>query len=209
MLILGTPMALLYCGMPLPFLWLGLAAGTLAAIFFNIEKIKRFKGAGIEAEMRDVVNKAYMTVDSLKTIAKPLLFAAIENIAYANRWGGMGVRQKHIFINELEKAAKELSLDDTDLESTLEKFYRLHTWDHFSNFVNTVSQLKNIDMAIVKALRSRTNYNTFDFPTKREILDILGAYKENLSANGDEFLDDYLYYLKNKQLRRPEASQND
>ena len=203
-LILGPPMAFGILEKPME-MRIAVVVGAIAAAFFNIDKFKRFKGAGFEAELKEAVDKAYATLDSLKELAKPLILATTDILTSAGRWGGMDAHQKHVFMKDLEQTARSLSLRDKELEDAKEKFYRFHTWDHLNHFIRKASEAKNIDNATRQRLSARINYHSHDFPTKKELFDILGSRADDLSENVAEALNDYLYYVENKMLRRPET----
>lgn len=203
-LILGPPMTFGFLGKPKE-MGISVLAGAVAAAFLNIDKFKRFKGAGFEAEMKEVVDKADATVNSLRELVKPLILATIDILTSAGRWGGMETPQKHKLMADLEKTAHSISLKDRELEDARDKFFQFHTWDHFDYFIRKASAAKNIDNEIKKKLFEKVKYHSSDFPTKGEILAILGSCANILPEDATEALSDYLYYIKNRKLRRPEA----
>jgi hypothetical protein len=64
---------------------LALIAGAIAAAFLNLEKFERFKGAGFEAEMRHVVKEAHVTIEALRSVARPLIATTLRLLTVGNR----------------------------------------------------------------------------------------------------------------------------
>lgn len=181
---------------------LGIVAGAIAAAFLNLDRIERFKGAGFEAEMKKVVAEAYATIENLKDLAKPLILSTLNILTFSGRWGGMDPYQKHELAENLERIAKSLSLQDNDFESAMEVFHRYHTWDHYTQFIDAVSKEKDIDDSAKDRLAALRNYESTDYPSKELIDWTLGRAAETVSPETKEILEDYLYYLKERRLRR-------
>ncbi|MGE5588603.1 MAG: hypothetical protein ACM3ZO_10400 [Clostridia bacterium] len=181
---------------------LAIVAGAIAAAFLNLDRIEHFKGAGFEAEMKRVVEKAYATIENLKDLARPLILSTLDILTSSGRWGGMDLHQKHELAKGLERVARSLTLHDKDLESARETFYRYHVWDHYTEFTNAVSKEKDVDDSVKNRLAALRNYESLDYPSKELIVRTLGYAAEAVSPETKETLADYLYYLKERHLRR-------
>src|SRR5688572_24537628 len=57
------------------------AAVGLALAFANLDKIKSFKGAGFEAEMKEAVTKAYAAIDQLKDLGLSVSAPIVDELA--------------------------------------------------------------------------------------------------------------------------------
>lgn len=64
-----------------------LMAGSIAAIFWNLEKFKNFKAGGVEAELRQAVEEAHATIKQLREMAIPLIGSGAHLLNSANRLG--------------------------------------------------------------------------------------------------------------------------
>lgn len=179
-----------------------IVAGAIAAAFLNLDRIERFRfrGAGFEAEMKRVVEEAYATIENLKALAKPLVLSTLNILTFSGRWGGMDPHQKHELAEELERVAKSLSLHDKDLESAKEMFYRYHVWDHYTEFIDAIS--KENDDSVKNRLAALRYHESADYPSEELIIRTLGHAAEAVSPETKETLEDYLYYLKERRLRR-------
>ena len=184
---------------------LAVAAGAIAAAFINIDKFEHFKGAGFEAQMKKAVEEAYATIENLREITKPLIVSMVGMLTHANRWSGMEQDQKHKLMDDFERISKALSLNDKELDSVIEIFHRYHTWDHFSVFITALSKENNISKESIKELEQLRDYKTSNFPSKEDIISLLGVPLDDLNLGINEVLEDYLYYRNNHKLRREEA----
>lgn len=183
---------------------LAIVAGAIAAAFLNLDRIERFRfrGAGFKAEMKRVVEEAYATIESLKALAKPLVLSTLNILTFSGRWGGMDLHQTHELAEGLERVAKSLSLHDKDLESAKEMFYRYHVWDHYTEFIDAISKEEDTDDSVKDRLAALRNYESTDYPSEELIVRMLGHAAESVSPETKETLADYLYYLKERRLRR-------
>src|SRR5690606_33997170 len=68
---------------------IALGAWVIASSFLNLDKLQKFKGAGIEVELKQVVKEAQATVDNLKEFNDPLYFFAIKYLTECQTWGGV------------------------------------------------------------------------------------------------------------------------
>jgi hypothetical protein len=61
------------------------AAIFVALVFANLDKFSRFKGAGIEAELRTAVNEAYAAIEQLKELGLSLSSPIVDELAISGR----------------------------------------------------------------------------------------------------------------------------
>ena len=185
---------------------LAIIAGGLAAVFVNIDKIQRVKGAGFEAEMRKAVEETYATREALRQLGKPLLELILHILTMAGRVGGMNPHQKHVFRTELERLGQDLGVaGDQAVRSAHELFFRYHTWDHFDNFASHVHEVQVIPEGTCEKLMIMRKYESSDYPSRDDIEAALGNDADKLRAADKERLEDYIHYREQRNLRRPEA----
>jgi len=192
-------------GMPTE-MGLSIVAGALAAGFLNIDKIELLKGAGFEARMKAEVQKAvdeaYATIEQLKTLGKPTIISLLKIIVYHNRLSGLKCSDEHKLIKDLKELARSMSIDNSpDFTETIDVFYRFRTWDKYSFFVlKALNNLNGNDFHLLRdGLESLNKSNTKDYPSREQIMTVLGDYASKLSSEALKLLDDYLYYVANKE----------
>ncbi|MED4779497.1 hypothetical protein [Brevibacillus choshinensis] len=196
-----------YTGKPAE-MGIAVVASALALTFINMDKFEFFKGAGFEAQLRKVekaTEEAYATIDTLKAVAAPIIAETLHSINYAMRFsaGVAEIQRKLDAKHELDRVAESLGLKYEPLNKEQANFYRLHTWDLYSWAVNHFSKLK-VDHEIIKQLhdvRKEKRY-TDDFPSKEQIVSILQSEYSKLDQEGLDRIEDFLYFAKNKNLRR-------
>jgi hypothetical protein len=206
--------ALLSALLPLgPAVWFGLCskpkemglailAGSIAAAFLNIDKIKSFKGGGCAAEMRELQKakaEAYATIEELRQVTKPVLELGLYTLASYGRVGGMDTAIKHRLRDDILRIAKDVKVsEDAALQSADDLFIRLHTWDHFSAFVESLPQTTKAN------LRSMQNYLSDAYPSRQDIETAL--HGQVLDDSAKALLDDYLYYMRHRHLQGAKSS---
>lgn len=178
-----------------------IVAGSITAAFLNIDKIERFKGAGFEAEMKKAVQEAYATVENLKEMSIPLIVSTLNTIIYSGRWGGLGTNQTHKLKDDMELLVKKLGINDKKVNDTIEDFYRQHTWDMFQYFTSTYLKGRSDINELSKKLNDIYNRESTNYPTQKNLLEVLGIGEKDLQEEEKEKLKDYLYYKQNRKLR--------
>lgn len=189
---------------------IAVVAGAIAAGFVNINEIQSFKGAGFEAKMRKAVDEAYATTEALRGLAKPLIEATMHILTKASRWGGMDENTKHTLRCDLERLAGQMGLAaDASLRQAYDDFYLYHAWDHFHAFARSVGKLETIPTDVRDQLSKLQDYSSSTFPTREQIMKVLGSHQAQLQRPQLERLEDFFHYVRHRVLRRPEALSHD
>lgn len=86
---------------------LAIVAGALGLAFANIDKIHKFKGAGFEAEMKDLVKEGHDVIDSLKelgiALSKPIMLYMAIGDRMASPKDSFKVSTRNQVVSTLEK----------------------------------------------------------------------------------------------------------
>ena len=75
---------------------------SIALFFANLDKFSRFKGGGIEAELRTAVTEAYAAIDQLKELGLSLTSPIVDELAVSGRmlqWDNWGRPLDYWFTN--------------------------------------------------------------------------------------------------------------
>jgi len=208
-LIIGPALLFGFQGKPTE-MGLAIVAGAVASAFLNMDKLQRFKGAGFEAEMKaevkQVVDKVHATLDNLRDVTRPLLISTLETLINQGRFGSINANTKHQLLADVLKTADSLQIcSEEPLIELKERFYRYHTWDHYSLFVNNIDIINKDAEHKLKDFIHRDTYKYSNFPTRELISNILGEELVKLDDKSKNHLEDYLYYLNNHSLRRKDA----
>lgn len=170
-----------------------LAAGVLAAAFINLEKLQKFKGAGIEIELKQAVKEAQATIDNLKEFTDPLFISSIKIFSEGLSWGGIPDNIQHDIVHKIEKIAKE-NKASTDVMQTIEAFYNR----------NLGNAYKRIYDEVIRYRQEKTEHKFWGlmdetagvFPSEKQIREVLSELPD-ISSELDELIKDYLYYKAN------------
>lgn len=176
-------------------------AGSIALAFANIDKIQRFKGAGFEAEMRKAVEEAYATIESLRSIAKPLILSTLSNLIYSGRWGGMNSGKKHSIKREMDQVASSMGIFDDEIRSESQKFFAWHAIDHVNNLKNAIHKAAPLSEEESKTLNAMANRDADLFPSVATLKEFLSKLTLEQQAAGQPYLEDYEYYLEHQEVR--------
>ena len=76
-------------------MWSIVVAGATVLTFANIDKIQRFKIAGIEAEMRKAVQEANATIEQLRSVATTSARATITSLMANNFIAGITLEKNY------------------------------------------------------------------------------------------------------------------
>lgn len=185
-----------------------IVACSIALCFLNLDKIQSFKGAGFEAQMKEAVEQAYATLESLQNLARPLLRTNIANITFAGRWDGIGPEREHQLMKEIEDLVKTLELDnDLEIKGMIKDFYNFNAVDHLNFIVEVMRRALIENDNVIKAFRAMTvrteDYNPPELSYVKNALSELSQEQMNLL---DPYLLDYAHYKKSRTYRRPEAA---
>lgn len=176
---------------------LGIVASFATAAILNLDKIKRFKAGNLEAEMKDAIEKAYVTIDEMKKLARNTVVTLMAILAYEDRFRSIEESTKKELVKQLQKTANDLEFgnDSIILEMRLEML-RFQSYDQFCKFV--ASAYKSLDertvekaTAIREALYKMVNADNIH-PTRDQVIAVLGDY---FNCIGDEANNQLEYYL--------------
>jgi hypothetical protein len=174
-----------------------LAAGTLAAVFLNIDKFENFKGAGIELKIRKAVDEAVATLQLVKEVSEPLFISTIVNLSWSNRLGGYNTEDKVLLMKKIEKIIEENNYLNPEVEKAIDDFYNLVSYDLFNHIKNKVREIhpkndyKLNDLFDLKSSK-RASENEI-----REVLSELEPFNNEL----EELIENYLYFKEHRQLK--------
>ncbi|WP_074905850.1 hypothetical protein [Nitrosomonas communis] len=87
-------------------------AGAISFAFLNIDKIQRFKGAGFEAEMREIVNNANATIEQLRDVATLSSEAILTSLMADNFFDGTTLATRIKLHDQIIESLKKIGASD-------------------------------------------------------------------------------------------------
>ena len=119
---------------------LAISACALYLAFVNIDKFRKFKGAGFEAELKQTIDDANATIAQLKAVAHPLIETNLIILAKANRLPDSPFKKSHEIYDLLLNLQTKLELQDKNLEKAKLTYLNAHAWEMVKNLSHEIDQ---------------------------------------------------------------------
>ncbi|ENM5776423.1 hypothetical protein V4V55_003905 [Vibrio mimicus] len=140
---------------------IAVAASAVFLAFANLDKFSKFKGAGFEAELREVVTEANATIEHLKSVTTPLLITSIDLMTKDGRWSdGDGINKCHDQFDKLVSLESEIGVTDSALDLAKQKYIRIHAWDMISELAKNIERAGEAKFTTLTA--SKVGRHSFD-----------------------------------------------
>jgi len=189
---------------------LSIALGAIGMAFSHIDKIKRFKGASFEAEMKEVVSEAYATIEQMKYLAALIGEFAFTFIQGEGRAGGIEPNIKIDLDIKIVSLLEKIGLSKEQIINAKEHSNRYILHDHVYHIFRVLER-ENINKELTKKLTDELedtmqsivrnkNNSLIDPKELRKYLKQHNAITQNIGI----LLDDLEYFYNNKKLRRPD-----
>lgn len=170
-----------------------LAAGALAAAFLNIDKLQRFKGAGIEFELRKAVEEAQATLENLKEFTDPLYISSIKIMSEGHSYGGVPQDIQHDIVLKIKRIADNNGISE-DVAKAINDFYHYYLNKLYGSLINEVEGYFKPD--VLKKLPLLRDEDKGIFPSEKQVRQVLSELP-HISAKLEEKIKDYGYYKEN------------
>ncbi|MBP1924575.1 hypothetical protein J2Z76_000428 [Sedimentibacter acidaminivorans] len=196
-----SPLLILFPGIILGFMGkptemgLSIASGCLFCVFLNLDKFTKFKGAGFEAELKQTIKEAEVTIEKMRNLMKPIIIFTYNQLTYNDRMGGIPINKINTLFTDINSIVQELSLnDDKSIKQEQEKLIKSTAWGSFSNFYTDLYYTKQTDS--INELQELNNLDTINYPTEAVINNILNKHNTILNTNQSKKLEEYLNYIR-------------
>lgn len=196
LLILGPSLYFGFLGKPAE-MGVALAAGALSAAFLNLDKLQKFKGAGIEIELKQAVKEAQATLENLKDFTDPLYISTIKIMSEGMTWNGIPKDTQHEIIRKVEKIANTNNVSD-DVTRAIRDFYNFNLRQLFNSLISNVEGYYKSD--VTKQLSLLMDEEKSIFPSEKQVKQVLSELP-HLTPDLEELLKDYAYYKENRYPR--------
>ncbi|MDD5141722.1 MAG: hypothetical protein PHY43_15845 [Verrucomicrobiales bacterium] len=186
---------------------MGIAAAAigLALCFANLDKLKSFKAAGVEAELRTAVDKAYAAIEQLKDLGLSLSAPTVDELAVSGRMlQYLPLKHKLERVEKIAETLKNLGASPKEIEEACSTIYQRVTDDHMRRVLYSLRSSNPGKESLFEGLDDGKMDN-FD---KSKLENFIKDNKLKKSEETEESILDYDYFLKNKKLRREEGWQS-
>ena len=177
--------------------------------FAYIDKIAKFKAGadGIEAETREVVKEARTVTKEIRELGKILVENQISHLIRHSRLGSFGEIEQENRKNDLLQTLRAIGVEDGEVDLILKDWHTFTIRDYAYAILGEGQipiHLGDDALADHKEMRERDLNHP---PTPDEVEAFLTKY-DLLTELRKEQLEDYRYYLENKEHRRLEEWEN-
>jgi hypothetical protein len=177
----------------------------LALCFANIDKIARFKGAGIEAEMRTVVDKAYAAIEQLKELGLNLSSPIIDEMAVSGRITKfIHLKYKLQRVATIEETLRKLGASEKEIDGATATIYQRVTGEHVERILRSLRTSNPAKKSFFEGLDDG-RMSDWD---KARLDQFIKDNDLQVSNDGAESILDLDFFLKNKKLRREDQWQS-
>lgn len=187
-----------------------LAAGLIAFIALlvaaNLDRISEFKASrsGIEARTREVVARAENALSELQLLATQLAELSLSLVKRQGRLGGYSdVEEDEIRDSVLSVLAK-LGLSQKATQSVLREWHHIVKFDYSHYILGGNRNPENAPAEVLAEWRALREGGLTSFPSPQTLKVFLSKHGY-LTADIEERIKDYEYYLANLSHRRPKV----
>lgn len=169
---------------------------SLALSFLNLDKFSKIKGAGFEAELKDAVKANNIEIAQLKKVLITIAEPTISLLAVRNQIEYLPLKYKLVHAKKISETLKSLSASDTETKDVLATLYDSVEKSHKRNILVKLNNGLSTGNKI---------FQSFEEVTLDEWT--ISRIEELAKANSipiDNEIDDYNYFLKNRELRKPD-----
>ncbi len=177
---------------------------SMAFLFVaNINSIIKDKAPedGLETEAREVIEKAEVTMREMQNLAKLVSRTALSLVKRSGRLGGYPEEEQEALKESFLELLKDLQLSKEDRENVLEEYNRFIEQDYV--FLLLESHIP-INWPKEELQKRRDMLNKISSCPSPERIEELLIRNESLSKNHKDILEDFKYFRKFKEYRRPE-----
>lgn len=189
--------------------FLALLAAAVCFLVPFFERLVRIKisAVGLEAELKDMIEDARVTIEQLQQLAVGQAKVSLESVHGAGRYGGGSSKDRRWKMrDELLDALRKIGVSDDQLDEVIGVEYRYVKFDDFSELRSVMSKfIPQEYKADWKKFLSDVSVNGIEHErTPSEMSNLIKKYSID-SEEVVEALEDYRIYYDTKTHRRPNA----
>jgi hypothetical protein len=187
---------------------LAIVAGALGIALSNLDKFEIIKGAGFEAKMRQAINEAYATTESLKKLATVMGRTVSDILAVQDRFAGIGLQEKLGAKKQIDGILEELGLERHEITKIGRVFDAYIRYDHVASIIELLSKDPGIKDSLKTEAEKLAVFSKLPYTELPYAVDPakLRAFIEEHGITSEEILEalkDYEYFETHYELRRP------
>ena len=178
-------------------MWLIVVAGAVVLTFANIDKIQRFKIAGIEAEMRKAVQEANATIEQLRNVATTSARATITSLMADNFIAGITLKNRLELHDQLISNLEKIGASKQQIEEADEM------WKRGVGVIYHRGIGNKLDSPTAQEFQGLLKLDDWKAPSSGEIEKFIES-KGLMNQELKDLIDEYKYFESTGTIRRKE-----
>jgi hypothetical protein len=186
---------------------MGLAAAaiTVAMFFANLDKFSRFKGAGIDAELKTAVSDAYAAIEQLKELGLSVSSPIVDELAVSGRMlQYLPLKNKLEQVEKIRQTLRKLGASDKEINETCSTLYDRVTEDHMGRILHGLRESNPGKESLFEGLDTG-KMSGWDRSKLEKFINDNGLKK---NGETEEWIRDLDYFLETRKLRREDEWQS-
>jgi hypothetical protein len=186
---------------------MAIAAGAIGvALFFaNIDKFSRFKGGGIEAELRTAVGEAYAAIEQLKELGISLSSPIVDELAISGRMlQFIHLKYKLERVAKIADTLRRLGASPAEIEEVCSTLYQRVTSDHIRGVLRSLREANPEKEPLFKGVDD----GKMDDWDRVRLETFIKENQLKTTEDTQEWMRDLEFFLRTRTLRREEQWQS-
>lgn len=171
--------------------------GTIVLFFANIDKIQRFKIAGIEAEMKKAVKEANATIEQLRNVATTSAKATITSLMAGNFIKGITLKNRLELHDQLISNLEKISASKQQIEEADEM------WKRGVGVIYHRGIRAKLVHPAAQEFQDLLKFDEWKAPSSGKIENFIES-KGLMNQELKDLIDDYKYFESTGTIRRKE-----
>ena len=172
----------------------------------NLDRISQFKASpnGIEAHTRDVVERAEIAVAELQLLAIHVAELSLSLVKRQGRWGGYNDEEQDRIRSSVLDVLTKLAIPQTKTQQVLVEWHRIVEFDYTHYILGGTRIPSQVPPDVLSEWKKLRAGGFTAYPSPQELRDFL-TKNNYMTADLEEYLNDYEYYRQHRDHRRPTA----
>jgi hypothetical protein len=180
-------------------------AFVVAFVFLNLEKIKWFRGAGLEVEMQEAVTRAYAAIEDLKNLGLALTEPIVDTLTISgNLMQFIHLKNKLESVEKIRGTLQRLQASEGEIFQVTKTIY---DFIEMRNIKIILNLLKSANPNKSELFNNYDNWNFNEWNYDR-IKKLISDNSLVVDEEINEWITDLEYFMKTKKLRREENWQS-
>jgi len=190
-----------------------LVSGLIASLAFlvvaNLDRVSEFKASagGIEARTREVVNRAEGAIAELRILALHVAEVSLSIAMRQGRWGGFSDDDLNRLSTSVVDNLERLGIAEEQRNLVFKDWHRIVEFDYAQHILGGSRIPENAPREVMQKWKSLREGAFSKYPTPDELVSFLQA-SGYMNATLADYIEDYRYYVRERQHRRPQVWQD-